>query len=354
MLIIDPFLEALLEAGGSDLHLSVGSPPKVRIDGNIVALEHPNLDTHDLENILKLMTPAFRWNHFMANNDCDFAYEFRDLARFRVNLFRNHWGYGAVLRRIPSKIQGIDELCLPPVLKKIANYRDGLVLVTGATGSGKSTTLAAMIDYINDNFPREIITVEDPVEFSHQNKQSTIIHREVGEHAKSFSLALRGAMRADPDVILIGEMRNQETMKLALNCAAMGMLVFATLHTNTAPKTIDRIIDAFPAEEQNQVRVMLAESLKAIISQTLCKCANGGRIPAFEILVYVDSLPYCIRQNALASIQNIIDQNRALGMISMDNSLRELLKIGQINPQEAYMKAIDKSAFTPPVNGKSY
>ncbi len=298
-----------------------------------------------MEALLKEVTPAHRWETFMQTGDVDLAHEIQGKARFRMNLFKNSWGMASVLRQIPSRIASIDELDLPVALKAIASYQNGLVLVTGPTGSGKSTTLAAIINHVNETSQKQIITLEDPVEFTHDDKKSTIIHREVGEHTRSFNAGLKGAMRADPDVILIGEMRDMETIRLALNCAAMGMLVFATLHTNNATKTVDRIIDAFPADEQNQIRIMLAESLRGIVSQLLCQKKDGGRIAVHEILLTHGALPNCIRTHSLSNIRNIIDQNRDQGMISMDASLVKLLEADLITKEEAYMKAIDKTRF---------
>ncbi|WPJ97623.1 PilT/PilU family type 4a pilus ATPase [Coraliomargarita algicola] len=342
---LDTLLTDMLERGGSDLHLSVGAPPKTRIDGIIHPLNDQPIQANEIEAMLQAVTPKHRWDSFLKTHDTDIAHEIPGRARFRMNLFRNSKGMATVLRQIPSRIASIDELGLPVALKNIASYTEGLVLVTGPTGSGKSTTLAAIIDQINSSYERQIITLEDPVEFSHIDKKSTILHREVGEHSHSFAAGLRGAMRADPDVILIGEMRDMETIRLALNCAAMGTLVFATLHTNSATKTIDRIVDAFPSDEQNQARIMLAETLRGIVSQLLCKRKDGGRIAAHEILLKHGSLPNCIRNSALSSIRNIIDQNRSTGMISMDTSLRKLLEDGIITQEEAYMKAIDKAQF---------
>lgn len=344
---LDTLLTDMLDQGGSDLHLSVGAPPKTRIDGVIHALNDRPIDQAEMEAMLQAVTPPHRWESYLKTNDTDLAHEIPGRARFRMNLFRNSKGMATVLRQIPSRIAGIDELGLPEALKDIAGYTEGLVLVTGPTGSGKSTTLAAIIDQINETSQRQIITLEDPVEFSHDDKNCTILHREVGEHSHSFAAGLRGAMRADPDVILIGEMRDMETIRLALNCASMGMLVFATLHTNSATKTIDRIVDAFPSDEQNQARIMLAESLRGIVSQLLCKRKDGGRIAVHEILLKHGSLPHCIRNSALSSIRNIIDQHRAEGMISMDASLRKLLDDDIITTEEAYMKAIDKAQFKP-------
>jgi len=344
---LDDILIAMLEKGGSDLHLAAGAAPKIRVEGLIEPLGDEALEAERLEKMLRDVTPPQRWERFEQTGDTDLAYEIPGKARFRMNLFRNSRGMATVLRQIPSRIAGIDELNLPQALKEVADYRDGLVLVTGPTGAGKSTTLAATIDHINQNAEKQIITLEDPVEFTHTDKRSTILHREVGEHTESFARGLRGAIRSDPDVILIGEMRDVETIRLALNCAAMGMLVFATLHTNNATKTIDRIIDAFPADEQNQTRIMLADALRAVLSQLLCRKKDGGRVAAHEILLRHGSLPHTIRNHSLSNIQNIIDQHRDDGMISMDASLRQLLEDDLISEHEAYMKAIDKSQFQP-------
>ena len=342
---LDTLLTDMLAKGGSDLHLAVDSPPKTRIDGVIDLLNQQPIGAREMEAMLKEVTPAHRWDTFMQTGDVDLAHEIPGQARFRMNLFKNSWGIASVLRQIPSRIASIDELDLPVALKDLASYKDGLVLVTGPTGNGKSTTLAAIINHINETSQKQIITLEDPVEFAHDDKNSTIIHREVGEHTRSFSAGLKGAMRADPDVILIGEMRDMETIRLALNCAAMGMLVFATLHTNNATKTVDRIIDAFPADEQNQIRIMLAESLRGIVSQLLCQKKDGGRIAVHEILLTHGALPNCIRTHSLSNIRNIIDQNRDQGMVSMDASLSKLLEADLITREEAYMKAIDKTRF---------
>ena len=253
---------------------------------------------------------------------------------------------GAVFRQIPTKILTIKDLNLPEVLTKVSEYKSGLVLVTGPTGSGKSTTMAAMIDYINENYSKHIITIEDPIEFVHKNKKSTIVHIEIGIHANSFAEAMKSAMRSDPDIILLGEMRDLETIKLALTTAAMGVLVFATLHTNNAPKTIDRIIDVFPADEQPQVRMMLSESIQAIVSQLLCKKVGGkGRVAVHEILLWIEALPNTIREGQISNIRTIIENNTATGMCSMDQNLKRLLAEGTITKEEGYMKAQDKKDF---------
>jgi len=342
---IDTLLEETLQNGGSDLHLSAGAPPKIRVNGSIRPLDYEPLSTDLIEEMLEDIVPPNRWQPFREGSDVDMAYVIPDRARFRTNIFRNHWGPAAVFRQIPSEILSIDDLGLPTVLKTIALRQNGLILVTGPTGSGKSTTLAAILNHINEHRSREIITLEDPLEFIHTDKKSTFIHREITEHSHDYAVGLRSAMRADPDVLLIGEMRDCETMRLALNCAAMGILVFATVHTNGAAKTIDRMIDAFPSEEQDQARILLAESLRGIVSQILCAGTDESQIPAFEILTYHNSLPHLIRQGALTSMRNLIDQNRDAGMISLDAYLRELLDQGLIDDQEAYMKALDKNAF---------
>ncbi|NLF19707.1 MAG: type IV pilus twitching motility protein PilT [Lentisphaerae bacterium] len=343
---IDDFLKALMEKKGSDLHLCSGLPPKIRIHGRLEPLPEEPISAEQMLDILHEICPKDRWEHYRSNLDMDFAYELRGLARFRVNYMNNHYGPGAVLRIIPTKILTLEELNLPPVLKEVCEYPSGLVLVTGPTGSGKSTTLAAMIDYINTRFAKHIITIEDPIEFVHRNKGSIIVQREVGSDTESFDVALRGAIRADPDIILVGEMRDLETINLALTCAAMGMLVFGTLHTNNAPKTIDRIIDAFPADEQPQIRAMLAQSLKAVISQLLCRTADDkGRCAVHEILLDHEALAATIREGQISNIRSIIEQSTGRGMQMMDNCLMRLLEEGRIPPIEAYMKASNKRDF---------
>ncbi|MDD3886771.1 MAG: PilT/PilU family type 4a pilus ATPase [Victivallaceae bacterium] len=345
---INKYLRQMLALGGSDLHLSINFPAKARIHGNIQPLDDEILTPEHMESLLKeICLPAKRWDVFMEKHDLDFAHEIPGFARFRTNFFYNYHGMGCVMRQIPTKILTIDELKLPKVLLEICKYHSGLVLVTGPTGSGKSTTLAAMLDYINSTMTKHIITIEDPIEFVHQNKRSMIVHREVGIHSESFPKALRGAMRSDPDIVLIGEMRDNETMRLGLTCAAMGMLVFATLHTNNAPKTVDRIIDAFPADEQAQIRTMLAESLQAIVSQLLCRKKAGGRVAVHEVLLWADGLPNTIREGQISNIRTIIDAGAGRGMQSMDNSIMEQFDLDAITAEEAYMKSSDKPRFLP-------
>jgi len=345
MAIIDQHLKKLLECGGSDLHLAVGTPVRARVSGSIQNLSDAPLTEVDLRSMLKELCDNEKWAHFEQAQELDFAYGIETGDRFRANYFMNHWGIAAVLRLIPAEIQSFKSLKLPEVLQTLCFARSGLVFVTGPTGSGKSTSLAAMIDLINEQTRKHIITIEDPVEFVHHNKQSVIIHREVGEHSATFASALRGAMRADPDILMIGEMRDLKTIRLALNCASMGILVFGTLHTNNAPMTIDRVIDAFPADEQNQVRTMLGSCLKGVVSQLLCKKTGGGRVAAHEILLEHDALATCIRSGKISRIRQIIESSMQEGMITMDASLERLLKQNQISAQEAYMKASNKGAF---------
>ena len=351
--IINKYLRQMLSMGGSDLHLSINFPAKARIHGNIIPLDDNVITPEFMAELMEeICLPAKRWTHFMKTHDLDFAHEIPGLARFRCNFYYNYHGMACILRQIPSKILTLADLKLPEVLKEICAYRSGLVLVTGPTGSGKSTTLAAMIDYINETFSKHIITIEDPIEFVHPNKYCTIVHREVGIHSHSFPQALRGAMRSDPDIVLIGEMRDNETIRLGLTCAAMGMLVFATLHTNNAPKTIDRIIDAFPSDEQAQIRTMLAESLRGIVSQLLCRKLGGGRVAVHEILLWSEALPNTIREGQIANIRTIIDAGSGRGMRSMDNSIQKEYEAGNISADEAYMKASDKARFLPMVEAE--
>ncbi|HTQ30140.1 MAG TPA: type IV pilus twitching motility protein PilT [Opitutaceae bacterium] len=342
---IDQLLRTMIEKGGSDLHLTVGLPPKARISGTLQPIAETPLDAATTENLLREICPEKRWADFLERHDLDLAYEVPGIARFRANFLYNHWGQAAVFRQIPVKILSFDELKLPAALKKFCHLNEGLVLVTGPTGSGKSTTLAAMIDYINSNLARHIITIEDPIEFVHPVKKSVIVHREVGEHTTSFDAALKGAMRHDPDIVLLGEMRELETIKIALGCASMGMLVFGTLHTNNAPKTVDRIINAFPADEQNQVRVMLAGCLAGVVSQLLCRRVPKGRCAVHEILLQHEALPNTIRSGQIANIRAIIESGSADGMITMDQSLMNRVRDGSIEAREAYMKASNKAIF---------
>jgi twitching motility protein PilT len=343
---IDNLLRMMVDKGGSDLHLMTGQPPKARISGGIVAIGDTPMDAASIAKLLKEIVPERRWNEYLERKDLDLAHEIEGFARFRGNYLYNHWGQAAVFRQIPAKILSFEQLNLPEAIKKLCHLNEGLVVVTGPTGSGKSTTLAAMIDYINTNLCRHIITIEDPIEFVHPVKKSVIVHREVGEHTDTFASALKGAMRHDPDILLVGEMRELETIKLALGCASMGMLVFGTLHTNNAPKTVDRIINAFPSDDQNQVRVMLAGCLSGIVAQLLCKRIPKGRCAVHEILLQHEALANTVRSGQIANIRQIIESGGADGMILMDTSLMNRVKDGTIEAREAYMKAANKAAFT--------
>ncbi|MEI6056071.1 MAG: PilT/PilU family type 4a pilus ATPase [Lentisphaerota bacterium] len=346
MAALDELLKSVSDTGGSDLHLIVGQPAKIRIRGDLHPVTEESISSEMMEPMLREICPDEKWKLFMDKKDLDFAYEIADVARFRTNFLYNLNGMGAVFRLIPSKIISLADLKLPEVLKNICQIKSGLVLVTGPTGSGKSTTMAAMIDYINANFSKHILTIEDPIEFVHKNKLSIIEHIEIGIHSNSFADAMKAAMRSDPDIILLGEMRDLETIKLALSTAAMGVLVFATLHTNSAPKTIDRIIDVFPADEQPQVRVMLSEAIQGIVSQLLCKTADGkSRVATHEVLLWTESLPNTIREGQISNIRTIIENNTAMGMCSMDQNIKDLLTKGIISKEEALMKAQDKKNF---------
>jgi twitching motility protein PilT len=317
--------------GGSDLHLSTGEPPLVRLHGDLVRTQHPKLEAAAVTELVhSIMSPVQRAT-FEKEHDVDFACELPGEGRFRVNVFMHSRGPGAVLRMIPSKIPSLESLDLPPILKELCTRERGLVLVTGPTGSGKSTTLAAMVDVINQTWDAHILTVEDPIEFVHQPKRCLVNQREVGPHTGSFSNALRSALREDPDVILIGEMRDLETISLALTAAETGHLVFGTLHTSSAPKTIDRIIDVFPAGQQGQIRTMLAESLEAVIAQTLLKKKGGGRIAACEILVGAPAVRNLIREGKLHQIPSMMQTGQRAGMQTLDMALAELVKRGVVD-----------------------
>jgi twitching motility protein PilT len=342
---IDQFLKLLVQQGGSDLHLSCGSPPVLRVDGELQRVRFRELTATDLKALLlEIMTPPQR-EQFATGRDLDFAYELEGTARFRGNAFLQHRGMGAVFRVIPAEILSADQLGLPPAIRDFTMLRKGLVLVTGPTGSGKSTTLAAMIDLINESRPEHIITIEDPIEFVHQNKRALVNQREVGRHTDSFTTALRAVLREDPDVILVGEMRDVETISLGLTAAETGHLVFATLHTNSAHKTIDRIIDTFPADRQEQVRAMLAESLRGVVAQQLLRKKGGGRVAAHEILVGTPAVANLIREAKTFQIPSVIQTGKKDGMVQMDQSLLALLMAGSVEPEEAYGRAHEKALF---------
>ncbi len=342
-----PEIEALLlhmvEQGASDLHLSPAEVPMLRLHGEMVkvagAAPLPPDETAKL--VMAIAAPRYR-EEFERTHDTDFAYEIPDVARFRVNVFCDRRGTAAVFRIIPTKIPSADQLGLPKAVLELGMLSKGLVLVTGPTGSGKSTTLAALIDHVNRTRRDHVITIEDPVEFVHENKSCLVNQREVGTHTDSFKRALRAALREDPDIVLVGEMRDLETIAIAIETAETGHLVFGTLHTSTAPSTVDRIIDQFPADRQAQVRIMLSESLKGVISQTLLRKIGGGRVAALEILIGIPAISNLIREGKTYQIPSIMQTGRKHGMVLLNDSLLDLVKRKVVSPEEAYLKAIDK------------
>lgn len=343
---IDAFFKYMMENDASDLHLSAGCKPKIRKHGELEEIKYHELTNDILEVLLFEIISDEQREKFLQKKDLDFAYEIPNVARFRANYFYQKRGLGAVFRIIPSKILSVEELSLPETVLKFTRLSRGLVLVTGPTGSGKSTTLAAMIDYININRKEHILTIEDPVEFVHKNKNCLVNQREVLTHTGSFSKALRAALREDPDVILVGEMRDLETIELAITAAETGHLVFGTLHTNSAAKTVDRIIDAFPSDRQAQIRTMLSESLKGVISQQLLKRADKpGRVASVEILYVNSAVANLIREGKTFQIPSVIQTGKGDGMQLMDQSIMDYLMKKVISPDEAYLKANDKKAF---------
>jgi twitching motility protein PilT len=343
---IDALFDMLLAAGGSDLHLGVGYPPMMRARGQLQAMRDAPVGPEEMESLLfEIATPAQRAT-ITDTLDLDFAYAYAQKARFRANYFHKVTGLAAVFRTIPTRVLSLDELKCPPAVRRLADRRAGLVLVTGPTGSGKSTTLAAMIDHINGSRACHILTIEDPVEFVHVPRKAAVTHREIGVHASSYASAIRSAGREDPNVILIGELRTNETMKLALQLASFGILVFATVHTNSAAATIDRIVNAFPADEQPQVRGMLAESLVGIVAQQLLRTADGkARVAAHEILVGSPALASMIRENKTFQIPSLMQAGQAQGMQTMDMALERHVREGTIGAETAIEKAVDKEAF---------
>jgi twitching motility protein PilT len=345
---IDHFFQAVIESGASDLHLAQGQPPKIRRHGEILSIRDEPLTPEEISFMLSEICSAARWQRFEELGDLDFAYEMDEENRFRVNYLKQVHGYGAVFRIIPTRIRTLDELGIPPVVRTFGEMRGGIVLVTGPTGSGKSTTLAALMDYINSNYSRHIITIEEPIEFVHRNKRSIITQREVPEHSVTFPAGLKAALREDADIVLVGEMRDLETIALALTAAETGLLVFGTLHTNNSRKTVDRIIDVFPADQQAQVRTMLAASLRGVVAQLLLKRADGaGRIAVNEVLVSNSAVAAIIREGATQKLQDVIVAGKGEGMQFMDDAIWSHLVAGHASPHEAYMKAIDKHRFKP-------
>ncbi len=343
---IHALFDQLLARRGSDLHLAVGHPPLVRRRGELVPMREQPLDENEMEGLLFEIVTGAQKKQITEGLDLDFAYAYADKARFRANYFHKQTGLAAVFRTIPTKVLTLDDLRCPPAIRKLADRRSGLVLVTGPTGSGKSTTLAAMIDHINKTRAAHVLTIEDPVEFVHVPQKAQITHREIGTHAATYADAIRSAGREDPNVILIGELRTNETMKLALQLASFGILVFATVHTNSAAATIDRIINAFPADEQPQVRGMLSESLSGIVAQQLLRTADGKRrIAVHEILVGSPALAAMIRENKTFQIPSLMQGGQAQGMQTMDMALERYVRDGTVSLEGALEKAIDKESF---------
>ncbi len=331
--------------GASDLHLSSGMPPMIRVDGDMRKINIPVLDHKTVHGLVYDIMNDKQRKDFEEFLETDFSFEIPELARFRVNAFNHNRGAGAVFRTIPSEILGLEDLGTPPIFQEIADTPRGLVLVTGPTGSGKSTTLAAMVDYINKKAYQHILTIEDPIEFVHESKKCLVNQREVHRDTLGFNEALRSALREDPDIILVGEMRDLETIRLALTAAETGHLVFGTLHTTSASKTIDRVIDVFPAAEKTMVRSMLSESLRAVIAQTLLKKVGGGRIAAWEIMIGTPAIRNLIREDKVAQMYSAIQTGNAVGMTTLDQYLTDILSKGLITKQDARAKAAIKENF---------
>jgi len=345
---IDAFFKLMNEQGASDLHLTSGQPPALRIRGDIERIKYKVLDNDDLREMLYEIAPEQKIKSFEETGDVDFGYEIPGLARYRANFFMQKNGVGAVFREIPSAIMNAEQLGLPEVVSKLATLPRGLILVTGPTGSGKSTTLAAIVDVANRARKDHIITVEDPIEFVHQSQGCIVNHREVGIHTESFSTALRGALREDPDIILVGEMRDLETISLAVEAASTGHLVFSTLHTSSAYKTVDRVIEVFPSSEQPLIRSTLSDGLRAVIAQVLFKRIDRkGRVVALEILIANPAVRNLIREGKTHQIPSMIQTGKKFGMILLDDSIMGLYTKGMVSAEEAYAKANDKGRFRP-------
>ena len=342
---ITELLAFSVKNNASDLHLSAGLPPMIRVDGDVRRINVPPLEHKTVHSLVYDIMNDKQRKDFEEFWETDFSFEIPDLARFRVNAFNHNRGAGAVFRTIPSKILTLEELNCPPVFKEISDVPRGIVLVTGPTGSGKSTTLAAMMDYKNDSEYGHILTIEDPIEFVHESKKCLVNQREVHSDTLGFAEALRSALREDPDIILVGEMRDLETIRLALSAAETGHLVFGTLHTSSAAKTIDRIIDVFPAAEKDMVRSMLSESLRAVISQTLMKKIGGGRVAAHEIMIGTPAIRNLIREDKVAQMYSAIQTGQSIGMQTLDQNLEDMVARGIVSKQEARVKAANKDTF---------
>jgi len=345
---IDAFFKLMFDQGASDLHLAAGQPPIIRLRGELERIKYKVLADDELKAMLYEIAPEIKIKQYEETGDVDFGYEIPGVARFRANYFKQKNGCGAVFRQIPSKVATAEDLGLAPILLQSAMYKKGLVLVTGPTGSGKSTTLAAIIDHANKHRKDHIITVEDPIEFVHQSQGCLVNQREVGRDTRSFAAALKGALREDPDIILVGEMRDLETISLAVEAAATGHLVFGTLHTINAPKTVDRVIEVFPADEQSQIRNTLATSLKLVVAQNLFKRIDKkGRCAALEIMVCTSAISNLIRENKTFQIPSAIQTGKKQGMCALDDAIMELLVKKKISPEEAFDKCVDKTKFLP-------
>jgi twitching motility protein PilT len=336
-----------VEQGASDCHLSAGEPPMIRIHGDLKKLDHPAMSREEVHALVYDIMGDAQRKTFEETHECDFSFEMGAIARFRVNVFLQRRGEGAVFRTIPTKIQTLDELGMPPILRQLCDKEKGLILVTGPTGSGKSTTLAAMVDDLNSTYEGHILTIEDPVEFVHQSKKCLINQREMGPHTHSFANALRAALREDPDVILVGEMRDLETIQLALTAAETGHIVFGTLHTSSAPKTVDRIIDVFPPSQQSQIRAQFAESIEAVITQTLLKKKGGGRTAALEIMTGTTAVRNLIREGKIHQIPGTMQVSQKDGMQTMDMALINLINRGIITREEAQAKSMNPNLLGP-------
>jgi twitching motility protein PilT len=342
---IDRFLAILTKRSASDLHLAVGSPPILRLDGALERIRFRALTEGDYFNLIGPIAPPRIWKAFQETGDVDFAYQMGQEARFRVNLLRQERGSAAVFRAIPSRVPTCEDLRLPEAVAGLYAAKGGLVLVTGPTGSGKSTTLAAILDRVNQKFSHHVVTIEDPIEFVHTNARSVFTQREIGPDVSSFAEGVKAAIREDPDALLVGEMRDLETIRMALTAAETGLLVFATLHTNSAAKAIDRIIDAFPASEQEQIRIVLAENLRAVVAQQLLRKRTNGRVAAFEVLLGSTALSNAIREGKISLINSQIQTGKARGMVSMDQSLIEHVRANTVTPEEALERAFDRDHF---------
>ena len=342
---LDVLLRTIVEKGASDLHLRCGEPPIIRLHGEMKRLDQPVLEPEMVEQMLRSIMPERNRNEFTDSNDTDYAYEISGVARFRANALKDRNGPAAVFRQIPATVVTVEQMGISSEVQRLCQLSKGLVLVTGPTGSGKSTTLCSLIDLVNRSRSDHVITIEDPIEFVHPNKRCIITQRQVGVHTGSFKSALRAALREDPDIILVGELRDLETVAIAIETAETGHLVFGTLHTTTAAGTIDRVIDQFPADRQAQIRVMLAESLKGVVSQTLCKKIGGGRAAAREVLLSIPAVTNLIREGKTFQIPSVMQTSKRLGMVTLNDALLELVDSGQVEPAEAYSKAVEKTGF---------